>query len=156
MNRLLKIFTFLIILGFSAACSDKHELYDSMPKDIASFVTQYFPTYSIESYTSNSSGYHVRLKNGPGLTFGTNQQWLTINGYGLPLPQVLMWDQLPPALYSYLQETENTDNVFSVNRDGFRYTVELLNQTLYYDISSHVITESPTDSAQGNRGYWRE
>lgn len=140
---LFPLFISLMLSLSLSTCSDHGELYDSLPRKIASFVTQYFPGYGIDSYSSNSSVYHVRLDNGPGLTFNSDQSWIAINGYGLPLPPVLMFDQLPPALYVYLQETENTENVFAMERDGFTYTLQLLDSTVKYDIDSENVTVNP-------------
>ena len=131
-----------ILCMAATACSNNDNLYDSLPKEIGDFVSQYFSGYGIENYSHSGSTYHVRLKNGPGLTFGADQRWEAINGYGMPLPQVLVYNELPPALFSYLQETENTENVFAMERDGFTYTTVLLDQTLYYDIATDVITSS--------------
>jgi hypothetical protein len=60
----------------------------------------------------------------------------------MPLPQVLLFDRLPPSLYSYLEETENLGNVFSIERDRTTYTVVLLNETLSYDVATEQITGS--------------
>lgn len=133
-----KLFAVLLIFALFTACKDSE--YTALPDKIASFVTQYFPGYSVDSYSNTGSLYHVRLKNGPGLTFNHDQDWISINGYGLTLPQVLLFDQLPPDLYVYLEETENTENIFSVERDGFAYTLVLLNETIKYDIATSKIT----------------
>lgn len=67
----------------------------------------------------------------------------------MPLPQVLLFDQLPPALYKYLEETENLGNVFSLERNRSTYTVVLLDETLSYDIATQQITGSDRVEAQG-------
>lgn len=136
---------FLLIFSMTlpglTACSDDDSLFNDLPPKIVNFVSEYFPDYGVENYVhSKDNLYHVRLKKGPGMTFNANQEWITINGYGLPLPRVLLFDQLPPALYLYLQETENTESVFSVERDGFTYTLVLLNDTVRYDIATGEVT----------------
>lgn len=154
MKQIFAHFSFIAVLMAvlwigPSGCSDSSDLYDQLPVPVAKFVTQYFPGYGIDSYTDTTDGCHVRLDNGPGLTFDAQYQWLSINGYGMPLPKVLMFDQLPPKLYMYLQETENADNVYSVERDGFRYTLHLLSATLVYEISTGRI--SGTDAVEQSR-----
>lgn len=75
------------------------------------------------------------------MTFGPDQEWEAINGYGERLPQVLMFDQLPPALFAYLQETENMNDVFAMERDAGIYTVTVLNSTITYDSKTDTIRE---------------
>ncbi len=71
----------------------------------------------------------------PGLTFGENYGWTAIDGYGMPLPQVMLFDQLPPRLYAYLQDSQQQlDSVFGMERDSKRYVLTLLDSTLTYDI----------------------
>lgn len=126
-----------------SGCSDSDsELWGEMPKKIVDFVTQYFPNTQVDSYAESSSTYHVRLKDGPGMTFDKNMDWIAVNGYGMPLPQVLLFDQLPPALYNYLDETDNLDAVFSIERSKTTYTVVLLDSTLTYNIDTEEITGS--------------
>lgn len=140
---LLAVFGIMVV---PACSSDNDNLEGYIPEKINSFINQYFPGYSVESYSMKSSTYHVKLKNGPGMTFDDKETWVSINGYGLTLPGVLMFDQLPPELYMYLQETENTDNVFAVDRDNIKYTVVLLQETVNYDIASGRVTVSTAPS----------
>ncbi|MDE7458827.1 MAG: hypothetical protein K2M77_08165 [Muribaculaceae bacterium] len=128
-----------IIMAIFAACSDS-EPWDELPEKISNFVTQYFPNTGLDSFSESTTTYHVRMSNGPGMTFNKDCEWEAINGYGMPLPQVLLFDQLPPALYKYLEETENLNSVFSLERDSSTYTVVLLDTTLTYDIQTQEIT----------------
>lgn len=134
------IFIAAILLIFGG-CKDS-EPWNELPDKISNFVTQYFPNTGIESFSESTTTYHVRMSNGPGLTFNKDCEWEAINGYGMPLPQVLLFDQLPPALYKYLEETENLGNVFSLERNKATYNVVLLNSTLTYDIQTQEITGS--------------
>ena len=109
-----------------SACRD-NEPWGELPSEISEFI---------------ATTYHVRIINGPGLTFNKKCEWEAVNGYGMPLPQVLLFDRLPPSLYSYLEETENLGNVFSIERDRTTYTVVLLNETLSYDVATEQITGS--------------
>ena len=129
-----------VLLAF-AGCKDS-EPWNELPDKISNFITQYFPNTGIESFSESTTTYHVRMSNGPGLTFNKDCDWEAINGYGMPLPQVLLFDQLPPALYKYLEETENLGNVFSLERNKATYTIVLLDSTLTYDIQTQDITGS--------------
>lgn len=145
-KTLFSIFLACLVLPVTAlisSCSDSDsELWGEMPKKIVDFVTQYFPNTQVDSYAESSSTYHVRMKDGPGMTFDKNKDWITVNGYGMPLPQVLLFDQLPPALYTYLDQTGNLNAVFSIERDNTSYKVVLLDSNLTYNINTEEITSS--------------
>ncbi|MCC8119062.1 MAG: PepSY-like domain-containing protein [Bacteroidales bacterium] len=130
-----------LLMGMTWACSS-NDAYDDMPQEIQNFISQYYPNSQLESFTSSDSGYVAILKNGPTMTFGLNCKWTQINGNGSVLPQVLLFNDLPPDLYNYLQETEQTNSVFKLTRTSTTYTVELLQYTISYDISSGKITGS--------------
>lgn len=121
---------------------DNSELWDEVPGEITTFINQYFPNSALESVTHTGKSYHIRIKNGPGMAFDTDYEWTDVNGYGMPLPQVLLFDQLPPRLYDYLQETEQLNAVFSMSRDGDKYTITLLSSSLQYDTSTGQLTGS--------------
>lgn len=134
--RLGAALTVTVILGlFQGACSHA-DIWSELPPDISSFIVQYFPNSQLQSYTHNAGSYHVRIDGGPGLTFGASYNWTDIDGYGMPLPQVLLFDQLPPKIYDYLQETEQLNAVFSISRDATDYTLILLNNSLIYTIAT--------------------
>ena len=59
----------------------------------------------------------------------------------MPLPQVLLFDQLPPKLYNYIQETEQLNGVFSLERNKDYYLVTLMDTTLKYVIESGELSE---------------
>lgn len=128
-------------VGTLSGCKD-NDLWGELPSEISQFITQYFPNSNIDSFSESTNTYHVRINDGPGLTFNKDCEWEAINGYGMPLPEVLLFDQLPPALYSYLEETSNLGSVFSMERDKASYTIVLLDTTLHYDIDTEEITGS--------------
>lgn len=123
------------------ACKNS-ELWDDLPGPITHFINQYYPFSQLNSVTHNATTYHVRITDGPGLTFSAtgDNPWEAIEGYGLPLPQVLLFDQLPPKMYMYLQETEQLNSVFGIARDEATYTATLLENTLKYTISTEEMT----------------
>ena len=127
------------LLFVSSSCHNNEE-WDEMPQEIADFVSKYFPGEGIGSYSHSSTGYHVRTDDGPGITFDNNYAWEVVDGYGMPLPQVMLFDQLPPRLYAYLQDSQQLDSVFSMERDSLRYTLSLLNSDLIYDIKTGAIS----------------
>lgn len=127
------------LLFVSSSCHNNEE-WDEMPQEIADFVSKYFPGEGIGSYSHSSTGYHVRIDDGPGITFDNNYAWVVVDGYGMPLPQVMLFDQLPPRLYAYLQDSQQLDSVFSMERDSLRYTLSLLNSDLIYDIKTGAIS----------------
>ncbi|MDE6120487.1 MAG: hypothetical protein K2F63_01710, partial [Muribaculaceae bacterium] len=55
-------------------------------------------------------------------------------------PQVLLFDQLPPKMYMYIQETEQLNAVFAITRDPDVYTASLLDDTLTYRIKDESLT----------------
>lgn len=136
----------LIVLLLIHGCSSN--LYDELPSKMASFVTQYFPGTAIDTYTETSDSYYVRIKHGPGITFDSNYNWTEINGYGMTLPQVILFDQLPTALYRYIQSAEWLDFVFDISRDNNIYMVTLLNSTLRYETATGSIRTIETPPLQ--------
>lgn len=143
----LKILSAMLIMSLSplmalmTACKD-NEPWNELPEKISEFINQYFPNSEIDSYSESAATYHVRITDGPGITFAKDYSWESINGYGMPLPQVLLFDQLPPAFYKYLEETNNLGEVFSLERDNTTYTVVLLDSVLVYDIESEQISST--------------
>ena len=132
----------VLMAAFTAAlasCSNS-ELWDKLPDKASTFINQYYPMSQLQAVTETDGSYHVRLDNGPGITFTSDGSWTAVNGYGLPLPQVMLFDQLPPRLYDYLQESENLNSVFSMERSSTKYVVELLTNTVTYDVATNTLT----------------
>jgi hypothetical protein len=136
MKHLRLLFSFFVITF--CACSTDDAV--GMPKLVSQFINNYFPTYGVEKFTKVKTGYWVKLKDGPGLNFDTNMAWADINGYGQTISQFFLFDQLPPAIYEYLQETENLSNVYAVMRDATTYLVSLFDSMLTYRIADSRIS----------------
>ncbi len=129
-------------------CNNSNDLWNEVPQDIASFIDRYFPSSKLDSYVHSGTNYHVRIDDGPGLTFDASYSWIAIDGYGMPMPQVLLFDQLPPKLYEYLQGTQQLNSVFSMERDSEYYTLTLLDSSLRYTIETGEMTSHvPSASA---------
>ncbi len=116
------------------------ELWDELSPQITSFINQYYPGSELNSVTHTGGTTYVRIDRGAGLTFDADNQWTAIDGYGLPLPQVLLFDQLPPRMYEYLQETSQTNAVFAITRDADTYTASLIENTLTYNTTTGSLT----------------
>lgn len=142
MNRITKNIAILMAALILPICGcNNGDLWDDLPRKIASFVSQYYPGASVKDYTVTSDTYHVRLADGPGLTFDSDYNWIAVNGYGEPLPQVMLFDCLPPALYEYLQTGSLTGEVMSMERTSRLYTLVLMDTTIYYDVDTGKITQ---------------
>lgn len=131
---ILCIITIIIPL---AACTDSK--WGDLPSSIANFVTEYFPSTAVESYSENNGQYYVKIKNGPSMIFDNSYAWSSIDGEGATLPQVLLFDELPPALYQYLEETESLNSVYRLDRDARQYEVGLFDTALTYIIATGEI-----------------
>lgn len=118
-------------------CSDGK--WGDLPSSIANFVSEYFPSSSVESYSENNGQYYVKIKNGPSIKFDGTYAWCSIDGEGATLPQVLLFDELPPALYQYLEGTESLNSVYELNRDARQYEVGLFDTALTYTIATGEI-----------------
>lgn len=80
------------LMALFSSCKDEQP-WDELPVDISRFISQYFPNCGIESFTTSPTTYHIRISNGPSLTFDKDYRWESINGYGMPLPEVLLYDR---------------------------------------------------------------
>ncbi len=139
MKRIIYILP-LLLLTLMAACHS-NENYDQLPDPIVTFITEYWPDPNIAAYVKPTADtYVVTIKNGPTLTFNGNYEWTEVNGNGLPLPQVFLYDRLPDKLYSYLDATEALDQVFDVKRTALQYDLKLLDSELTYIVGSGDIT----------------
>lgn len=113
-----------------------NEVWDSVPPKIGRFLNQYYPNAELASCDKTGSDWRVRIKDGPGLTFDASQNWIVIAGYGEAIPQALLFDQLPPALYDYLEAVQALNTVYSLERDKEQYTTGLKNTSVVYDIDT--------------------
>lgn len=140
MRRLINIFLILLTIPFVVECSD-NDYYDELPPAIAEFVSEYFPNPDIDSYSHSGNVYHVRIKKGPGMTFGSDMNWEIVNGYGSTLPQNLLFDQLPPILFQYLNEIQSVNSVYAISRNPRTYIITTLENNIIYDIETGGVTE---------------
>ena len=110
-----------------------------MPAKIQSFVSEYFPETGVSDYSFSDNTYHVTLDQSAYLEFNAIPAWTLIDGRGSPLPEMLVYDQLPQSLYSYLETIGVADGVYSLNRNKETITAGLLDSTVTYDIATEKI-----------------
>lgn len=128
----------LFLIAFSlTSCSDSK--WGELPSPISSFITEYFPYSSIESYSENDNEYYIRVKDGPSMIFDSSYSWTTIDGEGATLPHILLFDELPPALYEYLESAESLASVYRLDRNSRQYDVGLFDTALTYTIATGEI-----------------
>lgn len=116
------------------------DLYSDLPGPVAHFVSQYWPNPAIAAYSPTSGGgCSVTVENGPTIEFDSEYGWTKISGNGMPLPETLLYNVLPQALYRYLESAEQTGQVFSIDRTAQEYHLRLLNTSLTYDIATGLV-----------------
>lgn len=137
-SNLLSLVVLGMIVVLGACSSDASE---ELPSAVSQFTTQYFPGIGVKSYNELSDGgCVVQLSGGPTLRFDSDYKWIDIDGNGVKLPQVLMYDQLPTELYEYLQATEQQTDVYVLKRDKYFYKLTMLDTVLTYDIATGKVT----------------
>ncbi len=140
MTRLEKftLLPLLVILLFMGACSNNE--WDEIPTPITSFIEQYYPGSGVKSFSQNDSGYKVKITNGASLSFDTEYSWTFIDGNGVRLPEVIVYNQLPPALFNYLQGIEQQADVYAMSRDKTYYKLTMHDTIIIYEISTGKIS----------------
>lgn len=128
----------LSLLIITGACSST--AWDEMPRPVADFTARYFPGQAVKSYDETGNGCRVTIRNGASIDFDKNYLWTVIDGNGNRLPQMLIYDQMPPALFQYLSETHADRDVYKVERTADTYIVTLADTYLTYDVSTARVT----------------
>jgi hypothetical protein len=129
----------LILISISISCSNDY-VYDSIPAKISSFVTHYWPNNAISSFNDNITEYSLDIKNSFKINFDKKYNWISIDGQGEKIPQVFLFDQLPPLLYAYLEETENLYSVYRITRNDAYYQLQLFDSMIYYYIDEGIVS----------------
>ncbi|MBD5224643.1 MAG: hypothetical protein HDS68_01580 [Bacteroidales bacterium] len=127
-----------LTLPFLTGCDDNDE-YTEMPGKIQSFVSEYFPETSVSDYSFSNNIYHVTLSGSAYLEFNAVPAWIKIDGRGSVLPEMLLYDQLPSTLYTYIETLEATEGIYSIARNKEAITASLLDSTITYDIATGKI-----------------
>lgn len=132
----------MVVLAICAALTGcSNSLLDQLPQKVSDFIGEYFPGESVSTAEYNDdTTLVVRLRNSAIISFNKEYNWSSVSGNGSTLPQMFLFDQLPPAFYQYLQETENLSGVYGVMRNDRIYRVQLRNSSLIYNIREGSIT----------------
>lgn len=121
-----------------ASCTESD--LNQLPSSIKTFVAQYFPNIVVESYHTDAAGNTtVQLRNDATLVFNANQQWTQIDGNGSILPGDLIYDQLPSALYDYLESIDQVDQVYWLRKTAGEISVGLINTEITYDMATQTV-----------------
>lgn len=129
----------LIALTVIQGCSDNTEL-DRQPEQVQALIEEYYPGIGVSSSDWDGKTYIVKLSSGVIINFSDTLNWISVNGAGSTIPAVFLFDQIPPAFYEYLQETESVNQVYKISRDNEEYIAELLANTAIYNIETGAIT----------------
>lgn len=96
------------------ACSDT--LWDELPSPISTFITTYYPNSGISNYKEENNTYYVKIKNGASLVFDSNYDWTQINGNGVPIPKIFIFNEMP-KIYQYLEARELTSDLMEAKNE---------------------------------------
>lgn len=129
-----------LLVGLMALGACSSNVWDDLPSPIAKFIEQYYPGSTVENYHELDEGYYVKIKNGATLKFDSELAWTSVDGNGVTLPQVMVYDQLPPALYTYLQGNEEQSGVYSMTRDARFYKLTMSDTVITYDVTTEKVT----------------
>ena len=123
-----------------SACSEP-DVWEKVPSRVSEFIQKYWPGQNLSYvHTAKDGACEVTIQNGPALEFDTSGSWTSIKGNGSIIPSMLIYDQLPDALYRYLEENEATNGVYSLSRTATSYDVTLLNSKVSYNVADGQIT----------------
>ncbi|MCH5319459.1 MAG: PepSY-like domain-containing protein [Paramuribaculum sp.] len=129
----------LTTLGF-ASCDDTYD-FDAPESKIQTFVSQYYPGVAVDSQSTLPGGdIQVVLKGSATILFDSQGEWISVDGNGVVLPATMLYDQLPDKLYAYIEAMEDTDGVYRIFRNSTIYTVDFLDSSIQYTISTGDIT----------------
>lgn len=132
-------FAFLVVVVLMGACNDN--AWDDVPTPMQDFISKYFPFGEVKSCEELANGdQKVTINNGATILFNSDYVWISVDGNGVVLPSMFVYDEFPSGLYRYLEETSQTDEVYSVSRTVSEYRVKLLNSEIKYDVATQEVT----------------
>lgn len=140
MKRIILQSLIAVILLLSSCQSS--DIFKELPGPVSNFISMYWPNPAIESYSHPSADvYRVIIKNGATLEFDSDYLWTDIDGNGMPLPEVLLFDVLPEKLYDYISASQKVNEVFTIKRTPRIYSLTLLDTDIDYDIATETVTQ---------------
>lgn len=142
------LFFILMLAALTATVGCSSNAWDEVPQKITTFISQYFPGQGIRSYSVDNGTERLVTSGGTSLEFDANLDWTIIDANGHTLPQTLLYDELPPALFQYLEETENLSNVYKLERTSAIYIITLKDTYITYDIATGAIKYPKADDAK--------
>lgn len=135
----------MVVMGIClAGCANNS--WEEVPSTAYDFCMKYWPEYAIESYSNSDGVQTVVIKGAATVYFNQSSQWIRIDGNGGTMPTMLLWDQLPSALYTYVEQVDALEAVYGMARSSSAYEVTLSDQTISYDVSTGEITGSSVSS----------
>lgn len=131
------LLTLLPAMLMLAGCSST--LWDDVPEEIRTFISTYWPGVTVSDYQESADGSCVAtIKRGPALAFDANRRWTRIDGRGVALPPILIYNEMP-AVYSYLEAREQTSDLMLAVSDPQSITLTFADFTLLYDKATATI-----------------
>ena len=103
-HSLSTIFLLIVLM----ACSST--VWDDVPSSIQQFISTYWPGATVSRYDERDGQYYVAIKNGATLEFDSSYEWTKINGNGVPIPSILIFNEMP-KIYQYLEARELTSEL---------------------------------------------
>lgn len=143
MKRLLFTLGILLAVVLTPSCSDKGVDINDLPEAVAAFVTKYYPGVAIDRYSNSTQSCTVVLRDSATLKFDGKRQWTIIDGNGATLSQMLVYDQTPENLYTYLEEIGATDGVYKMERAKGKYGIWLYDSYFEFDVATGKIEYKP-------------
>lgn len=142
MKKLLYL-TLVLLLGAVYSCKEEGVDLSDLPEQVSSFISKYYPGVEVNRWTNQGGKSTVYLRNSAIISFDNteNKNWASINGNGNTLPQMLVYDQTPVALYRYLEELEAVNGVYKMVRDSKQYELTLFDANVVYNIATGDITQ---------------
>ena len=138
--KLLPLLALLAAIFISSLSSCGPSPWDEMPVSVSNFVDKYFNEGTIADVTQTDNGYVVVIKNGAELRFDGEDQWISVDGRGEILPQMLLTDQLPAKVVDYLKAMELLGGVYKIQRYRGKLTVTLADSYFTYDYTTDTLT----------------
>lgn len=128
-----KLFAITLLSLAAAACTND-DAVNELPQPVYSFVNTYWPGVAIESYDNANGVQTVRIKDSATVYFNESDSWIRINGNGVPLPQILIYDQVPAELYTNLASVGVESDIYQIERTGTEYILDFENNTMTYNL----------------------
>lgn len=125
------------------ACSDS--LWNDLPAPISQFITTYYPNTAIAQYSDDDNQYRVVVKNGPVMTFDSEYKWTMVDGNGVPLPVIFVYNEMPDV-YQFLLARDETDTVMKAVNTPRAIYITLTDRNLEYIKETGQIRPYVSDS----------